>query len=56
MKTKKIFKRALTLLLTLLMLLSTSSLALSAAQVEVAETGATIVAGDINIKAVARII
>ncbi|MBQ8001602.1 MAG: starch-binding protein [Ruminococcus sp.] len=47
MKTKKIFKRALTLLLTLLMLLSTSSLALSAAQVEVAETGATIVAGDI---------
>ena len=39
MKTKKFFKRALTLLLTLLMLLSTTSLGISAAQVELANTG-----------------
>lgn len=39
MKTKKIFKCALTLLLTLLMLLSTTSLGISAAQVEVAPSG-----------------
>ncbi len=42
MKTKLIFKRALTLLLTLLMLLSTTSLGISAAQVELANTGATV--------------
>lgn len=39
MKTKNIFKRALTLLLTLLMLMSSTTLGLSAAQVDVAETG-----------------
>ncbi len=42
MKTKKFLKQALTLLLTLLMLLSTTSLGLSAAQVELASTGATV--------------
>ena len=42
MKTKTILKRVLTLLLTLLMLMSSTSLGLSAAQVELAETGATV--------------
>ncbi len=39
MKIKSILKRSLTILLTLLMLLSASSLGLSAAQVELAQTG-----------------
>lgn len=39
MKTKAILKRVLTLLLTLLMLMSSTSLGLSAAQVELADTG-----------------
>lgn len=42
MKTKKLLMRALTLLLALLTLLSASSLGLSAAQVELADTGATV--------------
>lgn len=45
MKIKSIFKRSLTILLSLLMLLSASSLGLSAAQVELAETGYDIKAG-----------
>lgn len=45
MKTKLIFKRALTLLLALLTLLSASSLGLSAAQVELANIGYDISAG-----------
>ena len=42
MKIKSILIRSLTLLLTLLMLLSSTTLGLSAAQVELADTGATI--------------